>query len=63
MCLESDRKAERELEGSKSLFVLSGNKTEIVCSIQYLSQEASTVVALLFVLLLVCLKFKFIKYT
>lgn len=33
MCLERDRKTESKLEGSKSLFALSGNKTVIVCGI------------------------------
>lgn len=53
MCLERDRKTERELEGIKSLFALLGNKTEIVCRVEYVSQEASTAVALL-VLFQVC---------
>ena len=31
---ERDRKTESELEGSKSLFGLSGNKTPIVCGME-----------------------------
>ena len=31
LCVQSESKTERELEGSKSLFGLSGNKTGIVC--------------------------------
>lgn len=50
---ESGRKTENELEGSKSLFAPSENNSVIVCAKECLSQNVSTFIAIV-ALMMVC---------